>query len=798
VNKILTISALFFFILQVTTVRSQQPDEMLNRLAAISPIEKVYLHLDRDNYVAGETAWFKAYLQSNYLPDTISTVLYVELMNKSSVVLSREILPVLLGVSNGQIEIPDSLPSGNYLITAYTTTMLNSSADFIYRKSVFIYGKKNEQPSANTGKSVKLDFFPEGGNAVNDFSQVVAFKAADSKGFPINISGEIRKEGGQKITGFSSFHDGMGIFDFTPHSGEKYYAVINGKEEETFYLPPAVENGISLSVIPHPQGSFFEIKQKKEKADFTAAYMIGQMQHQVVFKTVLVSGRDEMQGVIDTRKLNSGILQLTVFNRNNIPLAERLVFVDNYNYLQPAEITADTLNFSTKGKNRFTIRLKDTVQGNLSVSVTDAAYAAFTTRPENIVSDLLFTSDLRGYIHNPAWYFSADNDSVKTSRDLVMMTNGWRRFVWKELPGYLATLSEDKGPSFITLSGKVTLRDSKKPFDEKMLLLMIVNSDSSKSAQVVTTDKKGNFRLDSLIIYGKSRIFFSDVRGKKSLYIDVELTGDSINRAYSISEASPVYFNWEDLAAGSLHMMEIDYEALLKEKGKMLEAVTITVKKKTPLQILEEKYAKGAFEGGDSKTFDLVNSDDKITYNSIFDYLDAKGLRPGRRNMPTLSSLGAYPVDFYLDEILVDADVIETIPFYQVAMIKVYNTFAGGWGNSPGGAVAVYMKKGEDLWSSLPAHGRLLSYNGFSVIREFYAPDYTANPGEKNKTDNRITLDWRPSIFINNVSPKIPLSFYNSDRTKAFKIIIEGMTTSGKLICIEKIFSSFTNPGYNK
>jgi hypothetical protein len=526
--------------------------------------------------------------------------------------------------------------------------------------------------------------------------------------------------------------------------------------------------------------------------------MIGQMQHQVVFKMALATGRDEIQGVIDTRKLNSGILQLTVFNKDNIPLAERLVFVDNKNYLQPADITADTLNFSAKGKNRFTIRMKDTVQGNFSVSVTDAGYSSFAARQENIVSSLLFTSDLKGYIHNPAWYFSADNDSVKTARDLVMMTNGWRRFVWKELPKELAAFPVNRDPSFITLTGKVTLRDSKKPFDEKSLLMMILNADSSKSVQLVTTDKKGNFRLDSLILYGKSRIFFSDVRGKKSLYIDVELMGDSLNRAFSISTASPVYFHWNDLSAGSLHHLESDYAALLNEKGKMLEAVTITVKKKTPLQQLEEKYAKGAFEGGDSKTFDLINTDDNITYNSIYDYLDAKGVRPGRRNMPTLSSLGSYPVDFYLDEILVDAEVIETIPFYQVAMIKVYNTFSGGWGNSPGGAVAVYMKKGEDLFNSMPSHGRLLSYNGFTVIKEFYAPDYAANPAEKSRTDNRITLDWRPSVFINNVNPKIPFTFFNSDRTKVFKIIIEGMTTSGKLICIEKIFSSFSNSGDNK
>lgn len=765
---------------------AQKPEEFVSQLSQQAPVEKVYLQFDRDNYLAGETAWFKGYMQSNYLPDTISTVLYVELLGRSSVVLVRKVLPVVLGVTTGQLEIPDSLVTGNYLLVAYSPTMLQYGQDFVFKRKLFIYGKKNEQTVSMIPASVKMDFFPEGGNLVNGFSHAVAFKATDEKGLPVNVSGAVFNNRKEKVATFSSFHDGMGLFDLPAVAGETYMAELD-RSGERFNLPALVSKGISFTVIPHPQGSFFEIKQQKNEPDFQAAYILGQMQHHLVFKSEFTGNREEIQGVIDTKKLNSGILQLTVFNKDHLPLVERLVFVNNGEYIQRAELSADTLNFLPKGRNRFTIRMKDTVQGSLSISVTDAGYLAYAQREENIYSHLLLTQDLTGYIHRPAYYFSGNTDSVNTAMDLVMMTHGWRRFVWKQLQQKKAEPYKD--PSFITLTGKVTLRDTKKPFDEKPLLLMIVNADSTRSAQLVTTDKKGNFRIDSLILYGKASIFFSDTRGKKSVYIDVDLTGDSLNRNYAVITDSVGIVPYNEVAAAGLHHLSIDYDALLKEKGKMLEGITVIVKKKTPLQELEEKYARGAFEGGDARTFDLVNTDDRITYTSIFDYLDAKGVRPGRRNMPTLSSLGAYAVDFYLDEIPVDADVIETVPFYQVAMIKVYNTFAGGWGGSPGGAVAVYTKKGEDLWSSMPAHGRLLRYNGFSVIKEFYAPDYAIHPQDKNKSDNRITLDWRPSVFINNVNPKIPLTFYNSDRTKSFKIIVEGMTTSGKMICVEKTFS---------
>ena len=82
-----------------------------------------------------------------------------------------------------------------------------------------------------------------------------------------------------------------------------------------------------------------------------------------------------------------------------------------------------------------------------------------------------------------------------------------------------------------------------------------------------------------------------------------------------------------------------------------------------------------------------------------------------------------------------------------------------------------------------------INYKGFSIVKEFFTPDYKADPSLLLKPDNRITLLWRPNIFVNNINPVIPVSFYNSDRTKKFKVVVEGMTTSGKLISLEKIIS---------
>jgi hypothetical protein len=154
--------------------------------------------------------------------------------------------------------------------------------------------------------------------------------------------------------------------------------------------------------------------------------------------------------------------------------------------------------------------------------------------------------------------------------------------------------------------------------------------------------------------------------------------------------------------------------------------------------------------------------------------------------MATISAMGNIPMILYLDEIETDVSLISTIPAAQIAMVKVFSNFAGATGNAAGGVLAIYTKKGADMNDMMQHAADMIKYNGYSVTKEFYAPDYAVDKSSKAQTDNRITLDWRPSILVNHINPKIPITFYNNDRTKSFKIIVEGMTIDGKMLLIEK------------
>jgi hypothetical protein len=790
------ILSLGIFVTLLSPVWSQRPDELLNEWSAQSPVEKVYLHFDRDNYIAGQTVWFKAYLYSGYQADTISSNLYVELVNDAGTTIRRAALPVFFGGANGQFELPDTLTTGSYFVRAYSPSMLNAGTG-LSSQSIFIYGKKkNEPPPLVDLKADNLQFFPEGGNLVNDLSNTVAFKVTDQYGMPYATKGKVYNSKNEMITSFETLHDGMGIFDLTPIDGEKYYAMIDGNlARDKNYLPQA-SNGIALTVIPHPQGNFFEIKQKKDP-NFRVAYMIGQMQHQVVFKQDLKTKNDEIQGVINTKQLHSGILQISFFNEAHQPLAERLVFVNNKEYVLKGELIADTLSFAQRSKNRFSIQLKDTVQGFFSVSVTDAAYDLTPVREENIFTGLLLTPDIKGYVHNPAYYFSGDDDSIRTALDLVMMTNGWRRFKWTELSQKVSQPNLPKNDAYITLSGKITLQGSKKPFADKDLLLLIAGNHKKRSTHFLRTDANGSFFLDSLVFFDKNRLLIVDIRGKKSQYIDVYPDGDSLHRRFALPALAA---SFRRIMNTNSPAWQMDYDAILKENGLMLETVTVKAKKRSPMEELDERYTTGLFSGNATRVIDLVNSDEATPYLNIFDYLQARipglniytdtggGYQIFYRQSATVSALGNASMALFLDEFETDASLIASIPANQVALVKVYSTFAGALGNAPGGALAIYTKKGGDYVNTTGFANHSL-YSGYSVVKEFYAPDYSIVKDD-GKVDNRITLDWRPNILVNNIDPRIPFSFYNNDRTKSFRVVVEGMTHDGKLLMIEKIFST--------
>ncbi|MBK8310378.1 MAG: hypothetical protein IPL04_05200 [Chitinophagaceae bacterium] len=408
--------------------------------------------------------------------------MYVDLLDNSSKLIAQKISPVIYGNAIGQFELADSLQTGTYFIRAYSPTILNHNHHFLYEKRIQVIGKPHSASKPLVTRTQKLDFFPESGNFVSGFPNTVAFKYTDANGRPQSVDGVIKNGKDETVTSFSVYHDGLGMFDITPQVGEQYYALMNNDSYGIkYFLPEVVAKGLIFKIIPNARGKDFELYQNSDDLAMRGDYMIGQMQHKPVFRLGLNKEKNDINGFINTQQLRSGIMHITVFNKDDMPLAERICFVDNKEYIQPAELITGQLSFAERGKNSFTLSLPDTVAGSFSIAITDATYSLSERRNENIISSLLLTGDLKGEINNPSYYFSSNEDSITTALDILMMTHGWRRFTWAKLPqvANAQLLYTDNG--FISISGNVKIRDSKKPLAQKELLALLFSLDDSSA-----------------------------------------------------------------------------------------------------------------------------------------------------------------------------------------------------------------------------------------------------------------------------------------------------------------------------
>ena len=299
---------------------SQDYDATLQQWSTGYPQEKVFIHYDKEAYVPGETVWFKAYLYSNSVPSGISKNFYLQVLDQKGRVLLNRKYPVMGAVAKGNFNLPDTISAGEYYLRAFTPGMLNYGDALLYKKKLLVFkpplnSLKGAESLAN---NIDLQFFPESGYLVESLKSVVAFRATDQWGVPVEVNGTLRTSDGADITGFSSYHDGIGTFEFLPLKGRKYVVEleINGTKK-TFPLPDSRTSGINLKVLDEAGGKLFQLARSENgKQDFETIYIVVEMNNTIIYENeIAFEGYPSVQGHLLTDSLPSGILHFTVFNK---------------------------------------------------------------------------------------------------------------------------------------------------------------------------------------------------------------------------------------------------------------------------------------------------------------------------------------------------------------------------------------------------------------------------------------------------------------------------------------------------
>lgn len=800
----LTVIISLFFI----QAKTQQIDSMLNVYKENFQQEKLYIHFDRGIYSSGETVWYKAYLMAGNELSDCSRNFYVDWYDNNGKIIKHTIAPIFESSARGQFDVPANYKGEWLHIKAYTKWMLNFDTAFLYENDIRITQSVSGNNKEIYQPSTSISFFPEGGDLINGITSNVAFLANDKSGKPVSVRGAIVNNKNQLIDSFLSAHDGMGTFALEPHANETYSCNWVDEFGVTYSNPlPAVKNnGIYLSAQQLNDKALVVITRNKEATDnFKTLTVIATIHQQEVYKVKInLSSKQKAIAEIKTKELPTGVLQITVFDADWLPVAERILFVNNqqYEFFPSLNIIAKGLN--RREKNIVEIKVADSVLSNMSVSVTDAGLSS--TSSNNIFSRLLLTGDIKGYIHNPAYYFSDNSETTKKYLDLVMLTHGWRKYNWSDIiANKTPSFQFAKDSDYLQLKGNVYSVSKTQPIQNITFILQA--KDSSKQYLVVPVAANGSFNQRGVIFFDTVRVFyrFAALQSKDADYtkaIKIENGLQTFNYAKTIKNNLPDFIWNNDSAINRAKYLALESEKLQKNyEANKLKEVTVYTKVKSPLELLDEKYTSGLFSTTDnSYSFDVIADARAQASLDILHYLQSQipGLSvsltflgangaedANSSNAPGINWRDGTP-DIFLNEMPSDVNTIQSIQMSDVAYIKVFKPpFMAASGSGPSGAIAVYTKKANDASKTVNINSNNTLLQGYTPIKEFYNPNYSIV--QTDAPDTRSTIYWNPYVLTDKKNKSVKLEFYNNDISKKFRIVVEGVNALGQITRVEKI-----------
>ena len=793
----LLVTVLSVFIMQ--TAFGQQIDSMMAVYAEHFPSEKMHIHFDKTIYNKEETIWYKIYILSGNELSSLSKNVYVEWYDTTGKMIKQTVAPLYQSTAKGAFEIPANY-TGNFLhVKAYTRWMLNDDPAFMYEKELTVNttaANPNRKPAV---LKTNVEIFPEGGFLIQGLNTRIAFKATNQYGTPVFIKALLVNDKNKVLDTLKVQHDGMGSFYLITNPLETYkinWTDENGKTGSTL-IPVTKTEGARLSIKTTNEKAQIQVERTKTIPDNFKRMNLLVYMNQALFYKVSLNASEKM--VLNTEvpidELPTGILQFSLFTSDWIPVAERIIFINNRLHEFNTKLTTPLVSLDKRGKNVFEIYVTDTAFTNMSLSITDATVGV--PDANTIYSDILLSSDIKGKVYNPGYYLMSDADSITANLDLVMLTNGWRRFDWEKIKANITpTYKYPKETDFMRITGKVFGMKSISSAVPVMLNLIISGKDSSKNFLFVPVQKDGSFEQKGMYFYDTSKIFYSfNGNDKLTDITQVQFENGLLRQTQKTIQYGDTYrpVRWSDSLAKAKMIFFLNEQELLKKRmaSATLQEVIVKSRVKSHQQVLEEKYATGLFSGGDAYSFDLTDDPSSLGVQDILSYLQGRvaGLTiNGSGSSATMSWRGSKP-DLFLNEMQSSIDMVQTVNVRDIAMVKVFRPpFFGSIGGGSGGAIAIYTKKGNEARRNDPNAKGLENtvLGGYSRFKEFYHPSYD-KPNENFETDIRTTLYWNPYVITNKKNPRVRIQFYNNDISKKLQVVLEGVNADGKMTRVVKL-----------
>jgi len=553
------------FVIGTTTLKAQSESGDYNQLLAYmqramrfnkaAPQEKVYLHFDNTGYFKGETIRFKAYVKrmDSDRPSNISSVLYVELVNPIGDVCERRTLKVVDGIADGDIKL-DSIvgASGFYEVRAFTRYMSNWGTSAAFSRVFPIFNKpkvegnysnavidkvsfRHRLPNTRVDEDGKVaesttdlemnsvKFYPEGGDLVKGLTSRVAFTVTNKEGKRVAVKGSLLNAQKQKLGAVETDETGRGVFEVCPMlMPEPLYVQLpdeKGKMRE-YKLPEAKEEGCVLTLDMMDDT---EITATIHSTSGIQGRLLGYvlMHNGTILDCDTMTAQPFIVKRFEKLSLPAGVSQFTLFNSEGRILAERLFF------LMPFASESDSIFVTTNLRSlspccKVELDLQAAPNSSISFSAMDAA--TMTNGKEgNMKTWMLLSSEVSGYIDSPDYYFEADDVPHRRAADLLMMTQGWRRYDWQLMSGQKVLDKVEPNEDGLYIFGQLTSKSKKRDVGNVDLSMTLFNRDGQSMSGKAKTDSLGRYSFK-----------LPDCSGDWALQIKSEKEGEAQNYVIAI------------------------------------------------------------------------------------------------------------------------------------------------------------------------------------------------------------------------------------------------------------------------
>jgi hypothetical protein len=785
-----------FFLFFVCTLSSfaQKAQQAIETLYKNYAQEKVVLTLSKNEYVAGETIYFKAYVLNGYEPSSVSTNLYTELYDENKKVIQQHIIPLLNGSGEGSFVLPPSLGENVYYIRAYTQYMLNYDEAFQYLKPVNIYNPVSMNKLRPKPMQWAAAAFAEGGTFLNDIPVTLAIRLYSTGNLPQSWQGSLHEKGSTApLAEAEVFNTEIGIVRFTPKAGKEYVISIkdNGGKVQVIDVPKASNNGTALRLVPNDDKIGYSIQTKNLVSNGVGYKLVGTVQDQVVFLGTIKKSPGVIEGLIDIKDWPSGILQLTLFNEKDEPVNSRLCFIHQQIKTSAPELKTDTVSFSTKGFNNWSVSVDSTSWPAYSVQINDAAYPF----ENNFLSDVYLTADFSTPAQNASWYFQEVNEVKKAALDALLISEKWSRFNWNDLVNNRFPTLHFYPDQYLSYSA--TVHKGKKLQLLKDINLVLQTKDSLIQFIQVESDSTGRFKLTNLIFLDTIKVYYQ-ANNRKVFDRDVQINFELQNKFHPYKRTFPSSAfevaprtNTDTLPAHIKWTVgQKSNELLLNEKEKVLEEVVVYAQARNLTRELERELGSGLFSSGGSETiFDFINEDQTSAqgYTNILEWLYGRvpGFSTRLQDDTVIPLLRGAPAQVFLDEMPVDNEVLSGLSASNIAMIKVIRGFSLG-SRGGNGAIVIYTRKGNmnSKFSTPSLPNNILT--GYQKQPDFFSPDYRME-NLRSTPDQREILFRSTLLYPANATLTAPVKFYNNDRARQYRLLVTGFTNDGKLVYLDQL-----------